>query len=70
MVRPVVSTSTAWFQAVLGGESEQLFQHFHHVIVGMLGIVQEHDIINRCLAIKGFLARSGRGNRGHDYLSS
>ena len=70
MVRPVVSTSTARFQASDCRQSEQLLQHLDHVVVSVLVVVQQNDVVEGGLLILIFLPRSGRGDGGHRYLSS
>ena len=85
MVRPVVSTSTAWLKAA-DGAREELLQHFDHVIVGVVVVVQQDDMIERercsssfvfwtCRSEAGALPSSdtmieGRGRNGFDGIES
>ena len=43
---------------VLGGEGEQLLQHFHNVVVCVLRVVQQHDVVERRLPISRLRASS------------
>ncbi len=47
MVRPVVSTSTACLNATSAGSRKIFAEHFDHIFVGVIVIVEQHHVEQR-----------------------